>query len=1001
MIFNENQSKAVNHPPGPLLILAGAGTGKTTAIIGRIARFITELKVNPENILALTFTVKAAENLKLELARVAGPAGMDIQACNFHAFAKTVSERYFDRLGYDGPPMVMEDADIYFLLREKFDELDTLRSSEYRRDPILAIQSLKLLFDRFRDELLSPEELYRLQRESLGELASAEDDRAREVLLKLADAVDIFPRYQGWKRDQGQVDFGDMVANLWRLVSEEGDILRELRDQYQHLFVDEFQDNNYALSQIVFKLAEPRRSITVVGDDDQCIYSFRGANLENVRQFKERYSGDPAYAEVSLYENYRSTQEILDLANSSIALNPGRMEKEKLTTGLKKHGLKPILALGDRQQQLTYLVQEISTLKAAGVSGSEIAILQRTHSKCIELAGNLSRLRLRTAYRYGRLFERTEIKDIAAYLQVLAGTPQQDQAFFRLIRAHFGTTAAERFLKLWRPRREKQTLLEASTDLADKLGEAVTDFCKGVRKLQAGTTTGTVRGILWEILVFSKLYRNTLEVETTEHAQQVNCLNQLQQLVRQFCEHYGDRDFQLFVRYFNVLWDVNATLIPQPARRAVSDEIQLMTVHNSKGLEFEHVFIPELTSSNFPQSFRRGALLANLPVSWRKLPGIEGGDREFHRAEERRLFYVAVTRARDRLHLTGPLKRQSEFIKPLRAPLVHRKELEMTESDSRDRIQEVFIEYQNLLLEETSAGHYEAAEQIVQALKALQKLENGVVPDWGENPYKSQILAKLGNDPSEKLSKLPELKLSATRIQRYQTCPLKYKFRDIDQIPEIPEKPYFNVGTVVHKVLEIFHRENYTALADLLKLLDEHWTSGGFGYAQEEDQFKEDAREMMRNYHEFLSRHPAQPWAVEKAFEFSLENCSITGKCDRIDVTRENVIRVIDYKTSKTKKSERDLRRDIQLAIYALFITRAASDDPDVQLGRVPDELTLLYLRHAEPAVTVHYTAEELDQFEEQIVETAAAIRRGEFEPKVGFNCKYCDYKNLICPEWG
>ncbi len=1001
MIFNKNQSEAIHHPPGPLLILAGAGTGKTTAIIGRIARFITELGVNPENILALTFTVKAAENLKSELTRVVGPAGMDIQACNFHAFAKTVSERYFDRLGYEGPLTVMEDADIYFLLREKFDELDTLRSSEYRRDPILAIQSLKLLFDRFRDELLSAAELDSLKQKSLTGLTDTEDEREREVLLKLADAVDIFPRYQSWKMASGHVDFGDMVVNLWQLINRDEEVLGELRNRHRHLFVDEFQDNNYALSQIVFKLAEPRRSITVVGDDDQCIYSFRGANLENVRQFKERYLRDPGYAEVSLYENYRSTQEILDLANAAIAENPGRMEKRQLTTGLGKRGPRPILALGERRQQLAYLVQELGLLKAAGVRGAEIAILQRTHSKCIELAGNLSRLRLRTGYRYGKLFERTEIKHVAAYLQVLAGTPLQDQAFFRLIRNNFGTAAAEKYLRLWRPQQERQTLLEASVELASALGERVDNFCKGLRELQAGITGQTIRLILWKILIFSKLYRNPLGIETGDHMQQVSNLNQLQLLIRQFCEHYGDRDFQLFVRYFNVLWDVNNTPVAQPARRSISDEIQLMTIHNSKGLEFEHVFIPELTSSNFPQNYRRGTMLSNLPVSWRKLPGLEGGDRDFHRAEERRLFYVAITRAGARLHLMGPLKRQSEFIKNLENSLIHRKELEMTESATRNSLREVFIEYQNLLLDETSAGHHEAALQIVRALEALRQIENGVDPDWGDNPFKAQILAKLKQEPARKPSDLPDLKLSATRIQRYQTCPLKYKFRDVDQIPEIPEKPYFNVGTVVHKVLEIFHREHYTDLADLLKLLDEQWTSGGFVYAQEEDQFKKDAREMMRNYHNFLSRHPAQPWAVEKAFEFPLENCSITGKCDRIDVTGENVIRVIDYKTSKTKKTERELSKDIQLAIYALFITRAKSDDPQVQLGRVPDELTLLYLRHTEPAVTVHYTTEELDRFEGQIVETAAAIRRGEFEPKVGFNCKYCDYKNLICPEWG
>ena len=208
----------------------------------------------------------------------------------------------------------MNRGDIYFLLRQKFDELKQLRSILFRRNPVQAIQCFQKIFEAFRQNLLSESELKTLQKQELDRIQSITDKKELDKIFQLADLVDVYPQYQVWKKENNWIDYGDMIANLWKLIESNPVVLAELQGQYKHVIVDEFQDNNYALSRIIEKIALPENSITVVGDDDQCIYAFRQANIQNIHHFQERYF-ENSQIPISLTQNYRSNQHILNVAN--------------------------------------------------------------------------------------------------------------------------------------------------------------------------------------------------------------------------------------------------------------------------------------------------------------------------------------------------------------------------------------------------------------------------------------------------------------------------------------------------------------------------------------------------------------------------------------------------------------------------------------------------------------------------------------------------------------
>ena len=243
--------------------------------------------------------------------------------------------------------------------------------------------------------------------------------------------------------------------------------------------------------------------------------------------------------------------------------------------------------------------------------------------------------------------------------------------------------------------------------------------------------------------------------------------------------------------------------------------------------------------------------------------------------------------------------------------------------------------------------------------------------------------------------------LSSSSIETYKDCPLKYKYQDIDRIEGKTRKPFFSLGNTVHTVLELFHSEKKSTLDDLMELLDKNWDSYGYEFETEEKQYMEDAKDMIGKYYNYIKNKDDNVFSTEDDFSFELSNCTIKGRCDRIDVTKDNGVRVIDYKTSKKKMTEKEALKSVQLAIYAMYVKLSSlKGDDGRQLGSLPEKLIYLFLRFDDPEVSIQYTNEQLEEFKVEIESIASKILSKDFTPIKGFHCRYCDYKNLICSEW-
>ena len=312
---NKSQNAAIRHQPSPLMILAGAGTGKTFTLQNRIVHLINYYEVKPKHILAITYTEKAAKELKGRIIDQIGSKAQTMTVSTFHSFCFKILKEF----GNDTLPQLLEESEAIHLILEKFDSLGPFQSNEFPLNPKRAINdSFIPFFNRVKDELIDLENISIPKPNEDGPITN-------EIANQLNDLKRIYPIFQSWKK-LNVIDYGDMVQLAFDLLSKNEEALAAVQNHFRHIIIDEFQDNNFALNEIVTLVTGKRKFITVVGDDDQVIYSFRGASSYNIHSFKQNYESHEDYKCISLEDNYRSSQAILDLANESIIHNDNRIE---------------------------------------------------------------------------------------------------------------------------------------------------------------------------------------------------------------------------------------------------------------------------------------------------------------------------------------------------------------------------------------------------------------------------------------------------------------------------------------------------------------------------------------------------------------------------------------------------------------------------------------------------------------------------------------------------
>ncbi|HET6438268.1 MAG TPA: UvrD-helicase domain-containing protein [Anaeromyxobacter sp.] len=619
--LNDAQREAVLHGEGPLLVLAGAGSGKTRVIVHRIARLVKELGVFPWHILAVTFTNKAAGEMRTRLEGLLGPVlGADLWVQTFHAFGARFLRREAARAGLSPSFPIYDDDDQLRLAKRVL--------SESGADDDLSPRDLLSRIDRFKNHGLIPEDLP----PPVGD-PRAERDR------------DLYERYRAALRRAGAVDFGDLLLLPARLLEGDPALRARWAGRFRHLLVDEFQDTNPAQYRLLKLLAGEKRNVCVVGDDDQAIYRWRGADVGNILGFDQDFPGTRI---VKLEQNYRSTRNILDAAYAVIS-RAGRRREKRLWTEAGAGAPLDLLVGEDEGLEAERIARAVAEERARGTSGDEVAVLYRTNaqSRPIEAAFRAARIPY-SVVRGTSFYERAEVKDAAAYLR-LALSPRSDLDLERIVNRPargIGEKSLERLQSHAAAR--QSSLFEAlgEADSVEGLKPAARRTLSELRSLLVGLAADVPAldaGVaVQEVLSRTGLLSRLAAEHTDEATERAENLAELVAAAREFDESIlGEpppRDLDEVRPPPLARFLERIALLGEADGEAPEGRVALMTLHAAKGLEFEAVFLAGLEEGTLPHE--------------RPWAEESAGERAESLDEERRLCYVGMTRAKRRLTLS-------------------------------------------------------------------------------------------------------------------------------------------------------------------------------------------------------------------------------------------------------------------------------------------------------------------------------------------------------------
>jgi DNA helicase II / ATP-dependent DNA helicase PcrA len=633
--LNPPQQAAVQHGDGPLLILAGAGSGKTRVITRRVAHLIARCGVQPWQILAVTFTNKAANEMRKRVEQVLGGRGLAVALGTFHSTCVRILRKWHTELGFRQSFVIYDDADQLGVIRDCLRDLNL-------SERVMSPRAVAARISRAKNEMQTP-----------GEYAAAATDFTEERTAK------IYSMYQERLKASHAVDFDDLLMLTVLLFRDHAHVLEYYQNLWRYVLVDEYQDTNHAQYQIVNFLSRRHGNLCVVGDDDQSIYRWRGADLNNILDFERDH---PGCRVIKLEQNYRSTQNILDAAGGVVANNRGRKGKALWTENPEGE---PIIAYQarDEQAEAEFVAQRVRALAAGnGHSLDDFAVFYRTNAQSRVLEDALRRDLTPYVIVGGlRFYERKEVKDLVAYLRLVAN-PDDAQSFKRIVNVPLRGIGAATVEKLdGLAQAERVSIWEACARIADrkivgaKTLKALAELVGLIEKVRAKLDLLTVPELIGELLESTGYLVDLKNEGTVEAETRQENLQELVSAAREFMERSEDHSLQAFLDSVALIADIDEMA-------EGTGQVTLMTLHSAKGLEFPVVFMTGMEEGVFPHA---RALHEDAELE-----------------EERRLCYVGMTRARQQLFLTSALSRRlynndsfnlpSRFLDELPARLVQR-----------------------------------------------------------------------------------------------------------------------------------------------------------------------------------------------------------------------------------------------------------------------------------------------------------------------------------------
>ena len=944
------QREAIEHVSGPMLVLAGAGTGKTTVLIRRIANLIRDGHVQPNEILGLTYTNNAADEMRQRVeSELRGVDLKGLQVGTFHAYCNELLKR----CGRDFK--VLDDPQLWIFLRRNIREL---KLNYYVRAASIGefLKDLLEFMRRCQDELVGPEQ-YRayVERIDRGELPvprvakskKAKELTEQEVCGRCHELAFVFETVERMLRENNFGTFGHMILRAHKLLSEDPALLESERTRAKFILVDEFQDANFAQIKILQQLAGGAQNIFAVGDPDQGIYRFRGASSGAFELFQRQFADSKL---VVLNKNRRSTTPILKCAHAIIAQNPqfslqsatGTYHRTPLISArdeedsLKAEKRPPVQAVqvsGNFMEATDLVSTMIERRRQSRCSWKNMAILYRTHIHRDEVAAELARNNIPFSIEGLDVLDTPEVRDLLACLGAVISDADSGALFRLSALPQFSIDPGELRAAIKALPRDTTATVALVLARVDG-GQAIIQTLRQARSETAGNKIYAV------LLALIRIFQ-------IPRGQAVNA-------VLRFANQWEDSPITQtgepgeFVEYLDYFREARGTICLPAADE--ENTVKLMTAHAAKGLEFDHVFILRAVKGSFPTYYREP--LIEIPVELRNSGLADADEKIVCEQEERRLFYVAMTRARDTLNIYGQFGRgQTDKTPPgFMREMLKNRELKgwLTNRTCREFQTDIF---------------------------AAAQTPSSRLEEWVALPPSTDLSASL----------------SASSIQHYETCPLQFKLEREWRIPS-EASGALQYGGCMHRVLLTYYDsvrwERALSEDDLIDRFRMEIANAGFSDHYQRELYEQKGITELRAFIAASTRAKPEVLHTEERFSVEVGPTTLVGRIDRIDRAPDGGVIITDYKTGRPRSQE-DADDSLQLSLYAL----AARETWGYHAERL-----IFHNLDGNSAISTQRSDVQLDEARLHVEDIADQISAGKFEPKTGFHCTWCSYRSL-CPK--